>query len=136
MELELHPLLQKVRRKRLIRTAVYNKRNEMVLKLLERYQGESFGTNRLRVVWGPVLPQDITRLVANEQALVQTGIHSRRRAMDELGVKDPEYEFNRWLEERQTILSMNKELNAKSSRGRARERASDSSVEGIEESSS
>jgi len=136
MELELHPLLQKVRRKRLIRAAVYNKRNEMVLKLLERYQGESFGTNRLRVVWGPVLPQDITRLVANEQALVQTGIHSRRRAMDELGVKDPEYEFNRWLEERQTILSMNKELNAKSSRGRARERASDSPVEGIEESSS
>ena len=136
MELELHPLLQKVRRKRLIRAAVYNKRNEMVLKLLERYQGESFGTNRLRVVWGPVLPQDITRLVANEQALVQTGIHSRRRAMDELGVKDPEYEFDRWLEERQTILSMNKELNAKSSRGRARERASDSSVEGIEESSS
>jgi len=121
MELELHPLLQKVRRKRLIRAAVYNKRNEMVLKLLERYQGESFGTNRLRVVWGPVLPQDISRLVANEQALVQTGIHSRRRAMDELGVKDPEYEFNRWLEERQTIL---------------RERASDSSVEGIEESSS
>jgi len=37
MELELHPLLQKVRRKRLIRAAVYNKRNEMVLKLLERY---------------------------------------------------------------------------------------------------
>jgi len=30
MELELHPLLQKVRRKRLIRTAVYNRRNEMV----------------------------------------------------------------------------------------------------------
>ena len=136
MELELHPLLQKVRRKRLIRAAVYNKRNEMVLKLLERYQGESFGTNRLRVVWGPVLPRDMTRLVANEQTLVQTGIHSRRRAMDELGVKDPEYEFNRWLEERRTILSMNKELNAKSSRGRARERASDSSVEGIEESSS
>ncbi len=136
MEIELHPLLQKVHRKRLIRTAVYNKRNEMVLKLLERYQGESFGSNRLRVVWGPVLPQDMTRLVANEQALVQTGIHSRRRAMDELGVKNPEYEFNRWLEERQTILSMNKELNAKSTRGRARERASESQAEGIEESSS
>ena len=136
MEIELHPLLQKVRRKRLIRTVVYNKRNEMVLKLLEKYQGESFGTNRLRVVWGPVLPRDMTRLVANEQTLVQTGIHSRRRAMDELGVKDPEYEFNRWLEERETILRMNKELNAKSTRDRARERASDSQVEGIEESSS
>ena len=136
MELELHPLLQKVHRKRLIRTAVYNRRNEMVLKLLEKYQGESFGSNRLRVVWGPVLPQDISRLVANEQTLVQTGIHSRRRAMDELGVKDPELEFNRWLEERETILRMNKELNAKSTRDRARERASKSQVEGIEEPSS
>jgi len=135
MELELHPLLQKVRRKRLIRTAAYNKRNEMVLKLLEKYQGGGFGTNRLRVVWGPVLPQDMTRLVANEQALVQTGIHSRRRAMDELGVKDPEDEFNRWLEERKTILSMNIELNAKSTRDRARERASESQAESIEESS-
>ncbi len=135
MELELNPLLQKVRRKRLIRTAVYNKRNEMVLKLLEKYQGESFGSNRLRVVWGPVLPQDVSRLVANEQTLVQTGIHSRRRAMDELGIKDPEFEFNRWLEERATILSMNKELNAKSTRGKVRERASDSRADGIEESS-
>ncbi len=135
MELELNPLLQKVRRKRLIRTAVYNKRNEMVLKLLEKYQGESFGSNRLRVVWGPVLPQDVSRLVANEQTLVQTGIHSRRRAMDELGIEDPEFEFNRWLEERATILSMNKELNAKSTRGKVRERASDSRADGIEESS-
>ncbi len=136
MEIELHPLLQKVHRKRLIRTAAYNKRNEMVLKLLERYRGESFGTNRLRVVWGPVLPQDMTRLVANEQTLVQTGIHSRRRAMDELGIKDPEYEFKRWLEEREIILRMNKELNAKSTRDRARERASDSQIEGVEEPSS
>jgi hypothetical protein len=56
--------------------------------------------------------------------------------MDELGVKDPEYEFNQWLEERQTILSMNKELNAKSVRSRVRERDSDSPVEGIEEPSS
>ncbi len=57
MEIELHPLLQKVHRKRLIRTAAYKKRNEMVLKLLERYRGESFGTNHMRVVWEPVLPR-------------------------------------------------------------------------------
>jgi hypothetical protein len=102
-----------------------------VLRLLEKYRGESFGANRLRVVWGPVLPQDISRLVANEQSLVQTGIHSRRRAMDELGVKDPEHEFKRWLEERKTILRMNKELNAKPTRDRAREGASKSQVEPI-----
>ena len=117
LEIELQPLLQKVRRKRLIRTTVYNRRNSLVLKLLEKYRGESFGDIRLRVVWNPVLPHDLARLVSNEQSLVQSGIHSRRRAMDELGVEDPETEFNRWLEERKTILRMNKELNAKSTKG-------------------
>jgi hypothetical protein len=43
LEIELQPLLQKVRRKRIIRTAAYNRRNEMVLKLLERFGGEDFG---------------------------------------------------------------------------------------------
>jgi len=135
LEIELQPLLQKVRRKRIIRTAVYNRRNKMILKLLEKYRGESFGDNHLRVVWGPVLPQDWARLVSNEQTLVQTGIHSRRRAMDEVGVKDPENEFNRWLEERETILRMNKELNARSTRGGERVRALAAETEGVEESS-
>ncbi len=133
LEIELHPLLQKVRRKRVIRTAVYNRRNRMILRLLEQFQGENFGANRLRVIWSPVLPQDMTRLVANEQTLVQSGVHSRRRAMDELGVEDPEKEFNRWLEEREIILKMNKDLSARSSRGIARERALESQAEGVEE---
>ena len=133
LEIELQPLLQKVKRKRVIRTAVYNRRNTMILKLLEKYQNESFGDNHLRVVWGPVLPQDLTRLVSTEQTLVQNGIHSRRRAMDEIGVKDPEMEFNRWLEERETILRMNKELNARSTKGTVRERVADTRAEGIEE---
>jgi len=125
--------LQKVRRKRLIRTSVYNRRNRLILKLLEKYQNESFGDNQLRIIWGQVLPQDSARLVSNEQILVQSGIHSRRRAMDEIGVKDPETEFGRWLEERETILKMNKELNAGSTRGRARGRAVESQEEGVEE---
>ena len=133
LQIELHPLLQKVRRKRIIRTAVYNRRNEMILKLLEKYQGQSFGDNHLRVVWGPVLPQDVVRQVNTEQILVQTGIHSRRRAMDEIGIRDPEYEFRRWLEERETILRMNKELNAKSTKSEGRERALLSQAESVEE---
>jgi len=123
LEIELHPLLQKVKRKRVIRTAAYNRRNEMVLKLLEKYAGANFGANHLRLVWGPVLPQDLARQVQSEQLMVQAGIHSRRRAMDELGVVDPETEFTRWLEERSRILSMNRDFNAKSTRGGARERA-------------
>ena len=133
LEIELQPLLQKVRRKGLIRAAAYNQRNRMILKLVEKYQNENFGDNHLRVVWGPVLPRDMERLVSNEQVLVQNGIHSRKRAMDEIGVKEPEMEFKTWLEERETILRMNRELNARSSRGGARERAIEPRVEGVEE---
>jgi len=133
LEIELHPLLQKVRRKRIIRTAAYNRRNALILKLLERYQGKSFGDNRLRVIWGPVLPRDVAQLVSNEQSLVQTGIHSRRTAMDELGIQDAEHEFNRWLDERETILKMNKELGARLNRGGVRERDIQSQTGGVEE---
>ena len=133
LEIELHPLLQKVRRKRIIRTAVYNRRNEMILRLLKKYRGLDFGHNHLRVVWGPVLPQDITRQVNNEQVLVQNGIHSRRRAMDELGVRDPDSEFERWLEERETILKMNRQLNARPTRNEGRERVLTAPSEGVAE---
>ncbi len=135
LEIELQPLLQKVRRKRLIRTTVYNRRNNLILKLLEKYHHQRFGDIRWRVVWNPVLPRDLARLVANEQSLVQSGIHSRRRAMDELGVEDPEMEFDRWLEERGAILSMNKELNVRSTRAGARVRAVGPQVDAVEESS-
>jgi hypothetical protein len=133
LEIELQPLLQKVRRKRIIRTAAYNRRNEMILKLLEKYRGEDYGDNHLRVVWGPVLPKDMAEKVSSEQVLVQTGIHSRRTAMDEVGVRDPDYEFKQWLEERESILKMNKELNAKSAKSGAREGALLSRAEGVEE---
>ncbi len=122
LEVELQPLLQKVARKRLIRTAVYNRRNYMILKLLEKFRGESFGENRLRIVWGQVLPRDTERLIAGEQALIQSGIHSRRRAMDEMGIADPEAEFRRWLEEREAILRMNKSLDARPSKAANRVR--------------
>ncbi len=133
LEIELQPLLQKVRRKRIIRTAAYNRRSKIILRLLEKYQGEDFGDNHLRVVWEPVLPKDMARKVSNEQVMVQTGIHSRRTAMDEIGVRDPDYEFKQWLEERESILKMNKELNAKSARSGAREGALLSRAEGVEE---
>ena len=137
LEIELQPLLQKVRRKRIIRTAAYNRRNEMILKLLEKCGGEDFGSSpsggRLRVVWGPVLPRDMETRVSSEQIMVQTGIHSRRTAMGEVGVADPDYEFQKWLEERESILKMNKELNAKPRGNGAREGALPSRAEGGEE---
>ncbi len=124
LEIELQPLLQKVNRKRIIRSAAYNRRNRMILKLLERFQGESYGDNSLRIVWSPLLPQDIARKVSSEQTMVQTGVHSRRTAMDEVGIRDPEAEFKRWLEERQAILGMNRDYSARSGKSGARERVS------------
>ena len=43
--------------------------------------------------------------------------------MDELGIRDPEAELARWLEERKRILEMNQQFRARSGRGGERERA-------------
>jgi hypothetical protein len=105
LEIEMQPLLQKVRRKRLIRSAVYKRRNEMILALAEKFTGhpDLNGGVSYRIIWGPVLPPDRQRQVSNEVSLIQSGVHSRRRAMEEFGIQDPEQEFERWLEERNRI---------------------------------
>jgi hypothetical protein len=103
MQLELDPLLKKVQRKRLIRSAAYQRRNELVLRILEQQTGVRYAPYRSRIVWGPVIPVDRSRTVADERTLVLAGIHSRRRAADELGVADPDAEFGRWLEEQERL---------------------------------
>jgi len=123
LQIELGSLTQKVTRKRTIRTNAYHQRNDLILKLAEKYMNENFDRVNHRVVWGQVLPQDVDRQAQTEQLLVQAGVHSRRTAMDEMGVQDPDEEFNRWLEERGRILKMNQEFRAASTRGGARERA-------------
>ncbi|MCL6649333.1 MAG: phage portal protein [Chloroflexi bacterium] len=99
LEIELQPLLQKVARKRLLRSAVYRRRNAMALRLLERFGGDRFAPYRTRVVWGPITPKDGSRQLAEERAAVASGLRSRRGAMVRLGTADPEREFTRWLEE-------------------------------------
>jgi len=105
LNVELDPLLKKVARKRLIRGAAYRRRNEMILRILEQYAEPrvSYAPYRSRIAWGSVLPLDRSRMVEDERALVAAGIHSRRRAADNLGVGDPEAEFARWLEERRLL---------------------------------
>ena len=129
LQIELGSLIQKVTRKRTIRTNAYHRRNGMILKLAEKYLGEHFEGINHRVLWGPIVPQDVARQAQNEQLLVQAGVHSRRTAMDEMGVQDPDEEFNRWLEERTKILEMNQEFRAQSTRGGARERATAAEME-------
>jgi hypothetical protein len=105
LQMELDPLLKKVQRKRLIRGAALRRRNEMVLRILEQHTGETFAPYRSRVVWGPVLPQDRSRLVEDEARLVASGIHSRRTAAGLLDVADPDGEWERWREEEQGVRS-------------------------------
>jgi hypothetical protein len=129
LRIELGSLIQKVIRKRTIRTNVYHRRNDMILKLGEMYMHENFEGVNHRVVWGPILPQDVDRQAQTEQLLVQAGVHSRRTAMDEMGIQDPDEEFNHWLDEREKILKMNQEFRAASTRGGARERATAAEME-------
>jgi hypothetical protein len=103
LNIELDPLLKKVQRKRLLREAAFRRRNEMILRLLEQYTGVSYAPYRSRIVWGPLLPVDRSRLVIDEARLVTAGIHSRRRAADEMGVADPEAEFERWRDEQSAV---------------------------------
>jgi hypothetical protein len=116
---ELGSLVQKVVRKRTIRTNVYYQRNAMILKLAEMFMKENFADMQHRVVWGYILPQDVDRQAQTEQLLVQAGVHSRRTSMDNMGIQDPDEEFERWLEERRRILEMNQEFKAASTRGGA-----------------
>jgi len=122
LEVELQSLLQKVNRKRLVRTNVYKRRNEMILTLWAKFMREDLTQTSQKVCWGHVLPQDRARESQNEQLLVQSGVHSRRTAMDNLGVRDPELEFEKWMDERKRILQQNNDFKAQSTQGGARER--------------
>jgi len=129
LSIELGSLVQKVTRKRIIRTNAYHQRSDMILRLATRYMNGKFDGITHRLVWGPILPQDQQRQAQNEQLLVQAGVHSRRTAMDEIGIQDPDEEFTRWMEERRKILEMNQEFRAQSTRGGARERATAAEME-------
>jgi len=122
LEVELQSLLQKVQRKRLIRGSAYARRARMILELHRLYNGEDLTDVDIAIGWGSIIPQDRARQAQNEHLLVMSGIHSRRTAMDELGVRDSETEFSRWLEERREIMRMNQELKASPGRGEGERR--------------
>jgi hypothetical protein len=131
LEVELQSLLQRVTRKRTIRTPVYVQRNRMILELHARFNHEDLTQVSHRVVWGTILPQDRNKEAHNEQLMVQSGVHSRRTAMDQMGIRDPELEFEKWLEERKRILEMNRQFRARSTRGGERDRALASETENV-----
>jgi hypothetical protein len=100
LEVEIQPLVQKVRRKRQGWEAFHRERNRRILDLLERFGGlELGGLRETGTIWPSVLPSDVDGSVRNAVALVQSGIQSRRTAYASLGGTDPEVEMSRVEEE-------------------------------------
>jgi hypothetical protein len=103
MQLDLDPIIKKVRRKQLIRTVAYKKRAEMILRLTDLYTGSHHWPCRLQVRWAPIMPQDRARDAETDAILVDRGIISRRTAAAREGIEDVDGDLNRWLEENERI---------------------------------
>ena len=56
--MELDPLLRRVARKRLIRTAAMRRRDALVLKVLAHHTGRAFEGIRTEIEWGPIFSRD------------------------------------------------------------------------------
>jgi hypothetical protein len=94
LEVEIQPLVQKVKRKRRVWDSVFARRNALVLDLLARFGGLDLGESRRTTpIWGAILPTDRDALVRQQVQLVDHALASRRTALATLGVEDPEHEL-------------------------------------------
>ena len=100
IQMELMPLLQKVARRRLIRTDAYTTRAGFALRLLDLFAGTAHvDAGTIITTWDAPTPQDRTREIANEQSMVEGHTKSHRTAMADLGLTDPDDEWARIQEE-------------------------------------
>jgi len=100
LEVEIQPLVQRVRRRRRRWDEVYRARNARLLDLLERFGGEDFpGVRHSSAIWPPILPSDTETAARTAVMLVGQGITSRRTALASLGYADPDAELERVREE-------------------------------------
>ena len=94
LEVEIQPLVQKVKRKRRVWDSVFARRNALILDLLARFGGLDLGEGRrTAAIWGAILPTDREALVRQQVQLVEHGLAARRSALAQLGVEDPEREL-------------------------------------------
>ncbi|MBX5493238.1 MAG: phage portal protein, partial [Chloroflexi bacterium] len=108
LETELRPLIQKTLRKRVVWTAALRRRARLIFQIAERVGLLPEGTARAlrpRVIWPPLLPQDLAREVANNVALVSAGLRSHRTAMNLLGVEAPERELAQVRADRAALVA-------------------------------
>jgi hypothetical protein len=100
LQVELQPLVQKVKRKRRGLESLYRRRNAMLLDLMERFGGAPVGGLRRTVpVWPPILPNDREADARIGVQLVNAGVRSRRSVAADLGEEDPDAEMARIVAE-------------------------------------
>ncbi|MCA9880310.1 MAG: phage portal protein, partial [Thermomicrobiales bacterium] len=96
LEVELQPLIQKVKRKRRGLESLYRRRNAMLLDLMERFGAAPIGGLRRTVaVWPPILPSDRVADTDVGIKLVKAKVRSRRSVAADLGEADPDAEMER-----------------------------------------
>ena len=100
LEIEIHPMVQRVKRKRAGWERLYSERNRRLLDLVDQFGSTHVPADRLTAtVWPPILPTDDDALVDQQTKLVEHGIRSRYTANKTLGVTDPEAELERIAQE-------------------------------------
>jgi len=104
LQVELQPLLQKVDRKRAIRSEAYAARAGMALAILDQFTGTShLLAGRIVINWDAPTPYDRSRVILDEDVLVRRALSSRRAALLRLGERDPDAEIQRINDERREI---------------------------------
>jgi hypothetical protein len=107
LQVELQPLVQKVKRKRRGLASLYRKRNAMLLDLMERFGSAPIGGLRRTVpVWPPILPSDREADARVGVQLVNAKVRSRRSVAADLGEEDPDGEIARIVEEAQRLAAL------------------------------
>jgi hypothetical protein len=100
LQMEVQPLLQKVARKRLIRTAAYARRARIVLALTDLFTGTAhLAAGTITVNWGDVTPEDKPSDAATETQLWQAGLSAATTSMSRLGADDPDAEWAKVIEQ-------------------------------------
>src|SRR5215204_6535796 len=107
LQVELQPLVQKVKRKRRGLASLYRKRNAMLLDLMERFGAAPIGgLRRTEPVWPPILPSDTEAEARVGVQLVNARVRSRRSVAADLGEEDPDGEIARIVEEAQRLAAL------------------------------
>ena len=107
LQMEIQPLLQKVARKRLIRTAAYARRARIILSLTDKFtSSDHLSAGTIAVNWGEITPEDKPSDAGRETALVAAGLSSPTSSMSRLGVEDPDAEWAKYLEQMQQAASL------------------------------